>query len=393
VTILEHLRGHNGICQIYDYGTTGGKYWMVLRYYPMSLKGWRNEEAIKDPVEVQFKKGSKRKSTEPWSRSKLRTYLEVFGSILEAMRSLAALHVVHFDLKADNILLDHYVAAADQTSSKVAFDVCLADFGEALIGWKISTKIGRGTENIQSPELLELAKHLNKSHQDYDRRYAVAGGAPADVWALGCLFYELITNSFLFVEVSGAPIFLRVAGKNMPILEDEHKAALGHNPHLIGFLESILIRKVHLRPALEDVILKFTHMCHQLFPVVLQPLDPGTPTLVAAKPPETGLPSRTARSMVGLSALYENNTNTLQTEWVQCLQREQPISKITQALSLCFLDASRPEVLHLALAAGITHIVHCSPVYHSAHCLILFLPPLAHLFVPLYRRRYHCYQV
>lgn len=88
------------------------------------------------------------------------------------MASLAAEHVLHFDLKCDNVLIDIFEAgryspslnrrararsgsggldvSASQLSKPHAlpFSVCLADFGESMVGLK-GSKVLRGTEVSQ----------------------------------------------------------------------------------------------------------------------------------------------------------------------------------------------------------------------------------------------------
>ena len=62
-------------------------------------------------------------------------------------------HVVHLDLKADNVLVRH---AADAGVS-----LLLGDFGEAMVlgeGTAAAVKQSRGTECIQAPEMLLAGK-------------------------------------------------------------------------------------------------------------------------------------------------------------------------------------------------------------------------------------------
>lgn len=45
----------------------------------------------------------------------------------------------------------------------------------------------------------------------FDRRRREGAGPPADVWALGCLLYELVTGDFLFYDPDWIRFFVRLA--------------------------------------------------------------------------------------------------------------------------------------------------------------------------------------
>lgn len=65
-------------------------------------------------------------------------------------------HVVHLDLKADNVLVRQPHHAADAGVS-----LLLGDFGEAMVlgeGTAAAVKQSRGTECIQAPEMLLAGK-------------------------------------------------------------------------------------------------------------------------------------------------------------------------------------------------------------------------------------------
>lgn len=71
-----------------------------------------------------------------------------------------ARHVVHLDIKADNVLIRPSAAAANSNVS-----LLLGDFGEAMVlgeGASVAVKQSRGTECIQAPEML-LAGQLPAS--------------------------------------------------------------------------------------------------------------------------------------------------------------------------------------------------------------------------------------
>lgn len=80
--------------------------------------------------------------------------------------------------------------------------------------------------------------------------YQESDAMAADIWALGCLFYELLTGEFLFA--SDPFFFLRLTGR-LPLLDDHHKERLWWNPLLIRFLLRMLQRRPEKRPSAAEV--------------------------------------------------------------------------------------------------------------------------------------------
>ena len=75
--------------------------------------------------------------------------------------------------------------------------VCLGDFGEArALGERDGVRLSKahGTECVQAPEVLSGVQ------QGFDASAKVT--TKADCWALGCLWYELLTGSKLFEEMA-----------------------------------------------------------------------------------------------------------------------------------------------------------------------------------------------
>ena len=93
--------------------------------------------------------------------------------------------ILHLDIKSENVLLRN-----DE-------QVCLGDFGEArALGERDGVRLSKahGTECVQAPEVLSGVQ------QGFDASAKVT--TKADCWALGCLWYELLTGNKLFEEMA-----------------------------------------------------------------------------------------------------------------------------------------------------------------------------------------------
>jgi serine/threonine protein kinase len=186
VSALESLSHSPYVCQLYDYGISGGKFWLVMERCRSSLKAWRTEQM---PAEVSDKD--------------FMVYLHVFNKILEGVQTLHNEGIAHFDLKCDNIFIrEREPADTKDARYHLPFHVCIGDFGEAQIGTarnednegeveddEQDRRIlqGRGTEAIQSPEMLLINAKNRRDAAGYDRRKRITVGCASDVWSLGCV--------------------------------------------------------------------------------------------------------------------------------------------------------------------------------------------------------------
>jgi serine/threonine protein kinase len=296
LTIMEQLKFQHNMVQMLEYGVDKGAYWVVMDYYPSSLRSWRTSLGKIDHDALNDSPAST--SNLPLPSSQLRLCLSLFGRILQAMHTMQQLGIVHYDIKADNILIvppENAIQGIEPDATQ--FRLSFADFGQSSMQTSAIaavfaslnpsnqngnnqsagdsfnsqlTWIGRGTENIQAPEMLSLSRQLNKQAVNFDRRKQSAVDGRADIWSLGCLFFELLTGEFLFEDDARSclPFVLRVVDEEQPLITKEQEAMLGHNTHLIAFLRSVIVRQRFLRPSLADVQRRFESMCHALFPTM-----------------------------------------------------------------------------------------------------------------------------
>jgi len=242
--------------------------------------------------------------------------LSLFRQALRACMHMQRQQIVHFDIKADNFLVvddctmmhgkQHEASNPSTHQHSSPLRVCLADFGEAMFlsspsslssssfamshassssntGMIGGSIISRGTENIQSPEMLTLMRALDRTFDAHDRRRKQEADCASDVWAMGCLFYEICMhaygravddddeanhgeiggNGLLFEESMGLPIFLQVTSTSLPILSDARHDLLSRPPYLgpflpvcLSFLHFVLKRDRLQRPTLIQVATK-----------------------------------------------------------------------------------------------------------------------------------------
>lgn len=90
----------------------------------------------------------------------LASYLAIFRDTLQAVKVLHLHNTTHYDLKADNILLEY---GPNKLNNE--FHVVLTDFGESRIFSNEEDEYcirSRGTEYIKSPEMLTLTLNSKK---------------------------------------------------------------------------------------------------------------------------------------------------------------------------------------------------------------------------------------
>ncbi|GIL85311.1 hypothetical protein Vretimale_10708 [Volvox reticuliferus] len=175
VSVMERFVGNECICQLLDYGMRDDAYWLVMRRYRCSLAEWRGRQKPLDDLMAATGGAAA-------VAAATHMYLSALIQVVDALRLLASHHVVHFDLKCSNVLIEPLPGVRDgelwasvgsgsggtatangnnnnDNGHRVPFRCVLADFGEARAyrcAEEAFTARNRGTEVFKSPEMLML---------------------------------------------------------------------------------------------------------------------------------------------------------------------------------------------------------------------------------------------
>ncbi|KAG2487044.1 hypothetical protein HYH03_014290 [Edaphochlamys debaryana] len=157
IGVLLHLAGWPGAVRLLDYGRHEDKVMLMLESCDHSLKDWCDSQRFDVATGPEY----------------ILDCLKLWCTLAELMAELhERWHVAHCDLKPGNVLLS-------------GGRLRLADFGESMLfnGTPLLLDQARGTVPYQPPEM--VAGHCVDARK-------------ADVWALGCILYEMITGELLF---------------------------------------------------------------------------------------------------------------------------------------------------------------------------------------------------
>jgi tetratricopeptide (TPR) repeat protein len=210
IHVLQKLR-HPGIVRILDSGTHGGIPW-----YAMDLLESRSLADLGDDP------GSAN-AGEPPSPDRLREVLTIVRRLCEPLAYLHGEGVVHGDIKPSNVLLQAPPASGDALSA--AWPV-LIDFG-------LLTTFGEqpGRDSVDG-------EHRVAGSVAYMAPEQIAGepiDARADLYALGCLLYELSTGRPPFDDARVGDM-LRAHRERAPLPPSAHGAPRALDDLVLGLL-------------------------------------------------------------------------------------------------------------------------------------------------------------
>ena len=232
ISILENMKNSSktseslNLLKIYDYGITENNDFFIL-----------------------FPKLEKIKNTK---KNTIKT-LSIFYKICQSLKKIHNLNIIHYDIKADNIMLNKK-------------GPIIVDFGESIQNEQ-NFRI-RGTECIKAPEM--LLSGLEKYEFDqiqgvtkykdmvnlYNRQSKFNISSSCDVWSLGCLLYELYTGEYLFNDSDWTNVFNKITREEFFIFGEEFREKLDGNVFLIEICRFILNRNPQHRPGVESICKK-----------------------------------------------------------------------------------------------------------------------------------------
>uniref|UniRef100_K3WBM5 Protein kinase domain-containing protein n=1 Tax=Globisporangium ultimum (strain ATCC 200006 / CBS 805.95 / DAOM BR144) TaxID=431595 RepID=K3WBM5_GLOUD len=237
VAVLRRLQGEHAAIQMLDYGNRHEEqnFVIMMEFCPCTLNEWRASLGS-GSLRVPF-------------RSLVVMVLQAYEQICHSLIRIHRAGVGHFDIKGDNILLR--TGAWDLTRRLLVYEerenyeseaarilktsFCFADFGESMIlesehlgqsqsrttsfvlpsptalpavealptpsklkerGFLLTRT--RGTEAIKSPEMLKV------KGSDGVKEYVTFS---SDIWSMGCLLYEMITQELMFGKDDAAGLY------------------------------------------------------------------------------------------------------------------------------------------------------------------------------------------
>ena len=156
--------------------------------------------------------------------------------IIEGIKYLHSLHIIHRDIKLDNILVNFKNENRDLLSSEIK----IIDFGlsKQLTSPSSLANSIRGNRQNMDPVLLE------QYYKDGSNIYANGYNEKSDIWSLGAICYKMLTGDPLFVEF---PSFIGKKKYTIPL-------DLAISNEFISFITSMLQYDPENRASAEELL-------------------------------------------------------------------------------------------------------------------------------------------
>eukprot|EP01029_Cantina_marsupialis_P003804 TRINITY_DN1382_c0_g1_i5.p1 TRINITY_DN1382_c0_g1~~TRINITY_DN1382_c0_g1_i5.p1 ORF type:complete len:2108 (-),score=712.08 TRINITY_DN1382_c0_g1_i5:1165-6846(-) len=254
ITALWRFRGNPSINRLIDFGCTNDSVWLMLEHCSLSVKQWRELQQTDSLLYPHV--------------------LLIFINVCYVVSFLHENDVIHYDLKADNVLLkqirgdtaqvvlgdfgetfhqqqksSHYnnvrpkssnhsriLSRDSKTDTPMTIETGASGRSSSMSSAAAQQTVNRGTEFIRSPEMLR-GEPTNKS---------------SDIWSLGCLFFEMLTDTLLFMEDEWPRFFARVTSEN-PLHDMTLLNLLDQHPGALDLLKFILVANPKQRPTAVQV--------------------------------------------------------------------------------------------------------------------------------------------
>ena len=156
------------------------------------------------------------------------TESQIWNMFLQMCYGIYYLHannVIHRDLKTANIFLDN-------TNEYI---IQIGDFGVSkVLDNSDTTGTQIGTPLYLSPELLGKHKY----------------GKKTDIWALGCILYELITLKTAFAARNMSALCRKIQLASYPKIINKHN----YSKELLGLLDKMLVLDVKKRLSINQIL-------------------------------------------------------------------------------------------------------------------------------------------